>query len=111
MSNDNALSQILFIALISMIVILFILIIVYAILKIRAKVQEKNMQRAEEAIKKAILLAMEKINIKKQDKDKIITQKVLKKSLNNSTISLEVFFAIEEEIGYQETLDRDGEVS
>ncbi len=71
----------------------------------------KHKYNEEEAIKKAILLAMEKINIKKQDKDKIITQKVLKKSLNDSTISLEVFFAIEEEIGYQETLDRDGEVS
>ena len=67
--------------------------------------------KEEDAVKQAILIAMEKINIKKRDKDKIITQKVLKKSINDSTISLEVFFAVEEEIGKQEIRNRDGEVS
>ena len=64
-----------------------------------------NRYQDEEAIKKAILLAMEKINIKKKEKDKIITQKVLKKSINNSTINLDVFFAVEEDIAKQEILN------
>ena len=42
MSNDNAISQILLIALIGMIVILFILIIVYVALKVKTNVESKN---------------------------------------------------------------------
>ena len=53
----------------------------------------------DEAIQKAILLAIKKINIQKKDRDRILTQKVLKKEVNDSTISLEMFFAVEEEIG------------
>ena len=56
----------------------------------------------EEALNAATLLALEKINIQKKDLDKIIAQKVLKKEINDSTINLEIFFAIEEEIGKQE---------
>ena len=77
--------------------------------------QEQKMKKHHysdyDALKQAIILALEKINIKKDEQDKVITQKVLKKTINNSTIDLEVFFAIEEEIGIEKTLDRDGEVS
>ena len=53
----------------------------------------------DEALEKAILLAISKINVQKKEKEKIITQKVLKKELNDSKINLEIFFSIEEEIG------------
>ena len=59
----------------------------------------KKKYNEKEALNKAIDIALEKININKKDEDRIITQKVLKKELNDSTINLEIFFAIEEEIG------------
>ena len=71
----------------------------------------KKIYNEQQATEKAISLALEKVNIKKDDQDRIITQKVLKKSINNSTINLEIFFAVEEEIGKQEIMSRDGEVS
>ncbi len=58
----------------------------------------------EEALNKAIMLALEKINIKKKNKDKVITQKVLKNTINDSTINLEIFFAVEEEIGKEQDI-------
>ena len=39
------------------------------------------------------------MNIKRKDYDRILTQKVLKNTLNDSTMDLEIFFAIEEDIG------------
>ena len=45
MSNDNTVSQILLVALIGMVVILFILIIAYIALRIRANVQAKNAKK------------------------------------------------------------------
>ena len=53
----------------------------------------------EEALEKAIKLAIEKMNIKRKDYDRILTQKVLKNVINDSTMELEIFFAIEEDIG------------
>lgn len=53
----------------------------------------------KEALEKAINLATQKMNIKRKDYDRILTQKVLKKAINNSTMDLEIFFAIEEDIG------------
>ena len=53
----------------------------------------------KEALEKAIELAIEKMNIKRKDYDRILTQKVLKKALNDSTMDIEIFFAIEEDIG------------
>ena len=34
-----------------------------------------------------------------------LTQKVLKKELNDSTINLEIFFAVEEEIGKEKIIN------
>ncbi|MFI3260150.1 MAG: sporulation protein YqfD [bacterium] len=45
----------------------------------------------EEALEKALKLNEEKILLKINDKDTIIDQKVLKKTINNSTIEVEIF--------------------
>lgn len=59
----------------------------------------------EEALEKAIKLAIEKMNIKRKDYDRILTQKVLKNIINDSTMELEIFFAIEEDIGRVEEFE------
>ena len=62
-------------------------------------IKNSKIYTQDEATQKAIVLAIKKINIQKKDSDRILTQKVLKKELNDSTINLEIFFAVEEEIG------------
>ena len=49
-----------------------------------------------EALTKCITLAEEKINIKLEDKETIIDKKVLKKSLNDSTMDVEIFIVTNE---------------
>lgn len=53
----------------------------------------------EEAYNKALAKAIEKINLKLDKDEKIILQKVLKKSVFDSTIYLEVFIVTKENIG------------
>lgn len=50
----------------------------------------------EEALDMALLKAKENINKKIGEKDKIINEKVLKKSINDSTMDVEVFVIVEE---------------
>ena len=69
-----------------------------------------NKYKEEEALNVATNLALQKIKINKKDHDKIIAQKVLKKEVNDSTISLEIFLAIEEEIGTKEEFENSNEV-
>jgi len=53
----------------------------------------------DEALEKALKLAKEKVNVKLDENEHIISQKVLKKSINDSKIMLEVFTSVEEKIG------------
>lgn len=53
----------------------------------------------KEAINHGIDLAKEKIEIKLKKDERVLKEKVLKKVLNNSTIELEIFIAVEESIG------------
>ena len=47
---------------------------------------------------KAIAIALEKLKVKLGEEDRILTKKVLKKSLKNSKIIVEVFFKVKEDI-------------
>ena len=59
----------------------------------------KNKKYSEkEAINKALYLTKEKINIKLTEKEGIIAQKVLKKDVNNSTMYIEIFSSVKENI-------------
>lgn len=53
----------------------------------------------KEAINQALEKTKEKINIQLDDDEKILTQKVLNKTKKNSTIEVEIFVAVEEQIG------------
>ena len=53
----------------------------------------------EEALNKALDLALEKISATLEEKEKIIDKKVLKKEVNNSTMNREVFVSVLEQIG------------
>lgn len=53
----------------------------------------------EEAESIALKKGDENININLKNNEKILTRKVLKKSLNNSTIDIEIFYAVLENIG------------
>ena len=52
----------------------------------------------KEALEQAINKAKEKIQLQLNDKERILTQKVLKISENNSTMNVEIFVAVEEKI-------------
>jgi similar to stage IV sporulation protein len=56
----------------------------------------------EEAIKVATNLADEKIKMKLEENESIKDRKVLKKSINNSKIDLELFYVVIEDIGKKE---------
>ena len=56
---------------------------------------------AEEAIKKALELSKQKINLKLSEKERIISQKVLKNTLNNITMYVDIFTSVEEIISEQ----------
>ncbi len=65
---------------------------------------EEQMQQytLENGVEKALVLADEKVNAKLKYPEKILTRKVLKKSINDSTIEVEVFYAVLENITKQE---------
>ena len=52
-----------------------------------------------EAADKALTLALEKISATLEEKERIIAKKVLKKEVNNSTMNIEVFVSVLEQIG------------
>lgn len=52
-----------------------------------------------EAADKALTLALEKISATLEEKETIIAKKVLKKEVNNSTMNIEVFVSVLEQIG------------
>ena len=76
------------------------------------EVDYKNKKYTEnEAIKRALLLTKEKIEMKLNDKERIINQKVLKNSINDSTMYVEIFSSVEEVISKQvEFVERKKEV-
>ena len=53
----------------------------------------------EEALNKALEAALEKVEITLDEKEEIIAKKVLKKEVNNSTMNIEVFVSVLEQIG------------
>ena len=60
----------------------------------------------DEAIDKAVLLAREKMLMQLSDDEEILYEKKLKTTQNNSTIIVEVFFKVYENItSYQEILE------
>lgn len=63
---------------------------------------ENKKYNEEEALKRAMELAKEKVSVKLSDKERIITQKVLKTSIKDSTMYIVVFTSVEENIGKQE---------
>lgn len=63
---------------------------------------KKKEYTEEEALKKALSLALEKVNVKLEENEHVIAQKVLKKSINDSKMELEVFTSVEERIGVLE---------
>lgn len=67
----------------------------------REIVKEKNKYTKEEGLKKALELSNQKIKLKLDENERIINQKVLKNSINNSTMYVEVFNSVEENISKQ----------
>ncbi len=61
--------------------------------------RETKSYSTNEAINKATEEIFAKLKLKSQDTDKIISQKVLQKSVNNGNLYIEMFFSIEEQIG------------
>ncbi|MBQ6840617.1 MAG: sporulation protein YqfD [Bacilli bacterium] len=55
----------------------------------------------DEAIEKAVELAKEKVALKLKDTDKIISQKILQKTIIDSTMDIDIFIVAEEEISSQ----------
>lgn len=49
----------------------------------------------KEALNQALKLSEEKVKVKLKDKERILDKKVLKKSVNNSTMEVEIFYSIE----------------
>ncbi len=62
------------------------------------KIKRKNLTE-EEALIKADSLIAEKINLKLDEKERILYKKVLKKSISGSKMIIEAFVATEEQIG------------
>lgn len=60
--------------------------------------EEKLSYDLESGVEKALVLADEKINMKLSGGEKINTRKVLKKSINDSTIEVEIFYSVIENI-------------
>lgn len=85
------------------------------IVKEKEYIKKSRILSEEEAYNKAISKGLEKVKLKLNENEEILLQKVLKKSLNNSTIYLELFVVTKEEIGYtkilEEELTSDGELS
>ena len=73
----------------------------YKLKEYETDVTEKKYSE-EEGLKKALELADEKMNIKLSSNEEIKSRNVLKKSINNSTIDIELFYAVIENIGVVE---------
>ena len=69
------------------------------LVKEKEYVNAKRELTEEEAYKKGIDLALEKVKLKLNDKEEIILKKVLKNEVNDSTIYLEIFIITKENIG------------
>ena len=65
-------------------------------------IQSNKRYTEEEALNKAISLVHEKLAVKETQTPKIIKEKVLQKSVNNDTLDIEMFVAVEEQIGVVE---------
>ena len=74
----------------------------FKIIKQREYIQVTKKYSKEEARKKALEAANIKLLEKIGKTNQIISQKVLKESLNNSKIELEVFISVNEQIGETE---------
>ena len=61
--------------------------------------KEKKKYTKNEAINEALKQAKEKMNLKLNDKERIITQKVLNKEEKNSKMEVGIFVSAEEQIG------------
>ena len=59
-------------------------------------------EAVKEALKESIRLADEKMQMRLQDGEQILDKKVLKKNVNNSTMDIEVFVSVLENISRQE---------
>lgn len=72
----------------------------------------KNKYTENEAIEEAKRLAREKINANRVEKERIIEEKVLKNTLNDSTIEVDVFYAVLEiistQVKYTKTIEKEG---
>ena len=72
----------------------------YILSELEVKYDNKKYSE-KEAINKALDLTEEKIKMKLSDKERIISQKVLKNSINDSTMYVEIFSSVEEVISKQ----------
>ncbi len=61
----------------------------------------KEKYTLNEALEEALKQAKSKVKLKLHDKERIITQKVLNKSVKNSKMKVEIFVSVEESIGKQ----------
>ena len=59
----------------------------------------KKKYTASQAEAEALNLAQSKIKLKLNDKERIIKQKVLNKTMKNSKMEIEIFVSVEEQIG------------
>jgi len=69
---------------------------------------ETKILSEKEAYKKGISLALEKVNLKLDENEEILTKKVLKKEINDSTIYLEIFIVTKENIGVLQEVKEGG---
>ena len=72
--------------------------------EIEYRIHKKKLTE-EEALIKADSLIAEKINLKLEDKERILYKKVLKKSISGSKMVIEAFVATEEQIGVSTPYD------
>lgn len=63
----------------------------------------------EEALQKALELSKEKLSLKLRNDEHILTQKVLKKSTNDSTMEVDIFASVEENIGEMQEFEQKSE--
>ena len=64
-------------------------------------IENKNKYSEEEAFEKGLEEAKNKLSSTLGENDKILSQKVLKKSINDSTIGLDIFITVEENIAIE----------
>ena len=79
------------------------------LVKEKEYIEKKSKISVDDAYNKGITLAIEKINLLLDEDEKIIDKKVLKKEVNDSTIYLEIFIVVKENIGTLQVLDEEVE--